>query len=153
MGGAKAPEAKDEPARGERRLDAQGNNVRAVAAPRLLHGPANPRERLAQRRLELPADDGRFHAAPRSAEERHADLALPRIDLVTDRRMGDVQLRSSPGQTAMPGRRLKGAESVQRWQTCDHVTRKTNMKRQKRSFVRVDASIHFTPRGARHPAP
>ena len=78
-------------------------------------GPVNEGlKRPAHVAVQLPAFRGRHDAATLAREQRHAQIALEELDLVTDRRVGHAQLFGSLAHAQSPGRRLEALQGVQR---------------------------------------
>jgi len=92
-------------------------------------------------------------------EQANPQFLLEPPDLMADRGLRDVQFGSRIGEAQMPGRRLEGAQSIERWQSGGHFSGNQYMslyhvKRHKVSFVqsrdRADIACNRLALGDEH---
>ena len=113
-------QARQQPARRERRRDADHQFALAALLAQGLHAARDPFERLAEvLGRELPVAR-QLEPAARALEQRDAQELLEAADLVTDRRGSDVQLACGPGEAERPGGGLERAQRRQRRQRTGH---------------------------------
>ncbi len=120
MGGAEAAEARQQPFRregGQHRRAEHPAGVVLMEAPRrpgdAVEGDADLGE-IGLRRIgqqQPPAD---------AAKQLEAEPFLERLDLMADRRLGDVELGGRRGKAEMAGRRLEGAQCIEGRQAATH---------------------------------
>ena len=63
---------------------------------------------------------GQHQAPVETPEQGQAEAILQGLDLVADRRLGDMQLLGRLGEGEMPGSGLEGAQGVERRQLSRH---------------------------------
>lgn len=73
----------------------------------------NDAEGVMQRRDQRFASFGQLDAPPLACEQLDAEQRLQDANLVTDRAVGDVELRRRPAEMTLPGGRLEGPERIE----------------------------------------
>ena len=113
MDGAKAPEAAHQPSRRERRQARHGHGTRAVARNQARGRGIDAIEGVLERgQIGLPRL-GQNQRAILPPEQAHAQAFLEPLHLMTDRRLGDVQLIRGLGERQMARRRFEGAQRIE----------------------------------------
>jgi len=150
VAGVEAAEPRHQPADREGRRDRDVELDRARAAGQRAAHQIEPVERVAELRLE-PASRRRQppHAAV-GVEQAHAERLFQIADLMADRRRRDAQLLGGARQGAEAGRRLEGAQRVERGQAARHGCSFSPIDAENWSIDRqpVAASIAASRRGA-----
>jgi hypothetical protein len=72
-------------------------------------------EGVAHRRQIAFTGRGQAECAVEAPEQDHTEARLQGLDLVADRRLGDVQLVRRSGEAEVAGSRLEGAQRIQGW--------------------------------------
>ena len=114
MGGVKAGEPRHQPLAGKTGQEADRQGPRGIAAAQLLDGAADARESLAQGRQQAAPGRSQLEPAGEAAEQGDAEVGLQGLHLVTDRRLGDVQLLGGLGEAQVPRPGLEGAQGIER---------------------------------------
>ncbi len=80
----------------------------------LFENRVDPAEGLPQGRRQRQPLVGQHQAPVRTAEQGGAEALLQSLDLMADRRLGHAQLLGGAGEGQVAGRRLEGAQGVER---------------------------------------
>jgi len=110
----KTPDARQQPAGGKGRHDADAQQPRVGPHRDFLHGGDQLSERRAHARREALAFVSQADAATGALDEAHAEIGLERLDLVADRAMRHVQRVRGPGQAALARSRLERTQRLHR---------------------------------------
>ncbi|MCY1300057.1 hypothetical protein D9M70_496150 [compost metagenome] len=115
-----AVQARDEPARQQAAGTAEHERRVGAALLEFAADRAQARERLAAGIAQAQPGIGEFYAASVLAEQAQPEVLLKRADLPAHRAVGDVQLLGGLADAEQPGRRLEGAQGVQRGEFVGH---------------------------------
>ena len=117
--GVAPPEAADarrQPADGEGGPERDSQGAAAVGRAQPFDGGGDAPEGVAEHGMERRAVLGQGQPARQAVEQAHAKVALQRLHLVADRRLGDAELDGGAGEAQVPRRGLESAQGDGRWQ-------------------------------------
>ena len=108
-----AAHTRQQPARSERRHDADPEVTRVPVLGHFAHGLGEFRERDLDAAREPLAFVGQPDAAPGALDQRHAECVLEPLELMADRAVRDAQRIGGTGQAAAARDGLKRAQGLQ----------------------------------------
>ena len=118
--GAEAPKARYQPVGGKRCQGADGERPASVPGLEPSGGLGEDIKGVAHRREIGLTLVGQQQRPVETAEELEPQVRLQALDLMTDRRLGDVQFLGGAGERKMARRGLEDAERIKGRQTAGH---------------------------------
>ena len=150
MGGAEAVEPRHQPFGREGGIEADRDSAALLVGAQQVGGVGQLVETVPHGRQGGLAGLGQPERAGQAPEQRDAHLFLKRLDLVADRRRGDMQLLGGLGEAQMPRRGLEGAQRIERGQVAGHIglyLRNSKTSTDERSFVPGGISSQISLQG------